>query len=60
MSSSLILAKIRTLASTAIPTVKTMPAIPGKVKVAPKSDIIPVIKTRLIKSETLAAKPNTR
>ena len=32
--SSLILSKIRTFASTAIPIVKTIPAIPGRVKVA--------------------------
>ena len=32
--SSLILSKINTLASTAIPIVKTIPAIPGSVKVA--------------------------
>ena len=32
--SSLILSKMRTLASTAIPTVKAIPAIPGRVKVA--------------------------
>ena len=34
--SSLILSKIRTFASTAIPTVKAIPAIPGNVKVASK------------------------
>ena len=34
-SSSLILSKIKTLASTAIPIVKTIPAIPGRVNVAP-------------------------
>ena len=33
-NSSLILSKIRTLESTAIPIVKTIPAIPGKVRVA--------------------------
>ena len=34
LSSSLILSKIRTFASTAIPIVKIIPAIPGKVSVA--------------------------
>ena len=34
-NSSLILSNIKTFASTAIPIVKTMPAIPGKVNVAP-------------------------
>ena len=33
--SSLILSKTKTLASTAIPMVKTIPAMPGKVNVAP-------------------------
>ena len=33
--SSFILSKIRTLASTAIPIVRTIPAIPGKVKAEP-------------------------
>ena len=60
LSSSLILEKIRTLASTAMPTVKTIPAIPGKVNVAPKSDIIPVIRIILAASAIFAAKPNQR
>ena len=57
-NSSLILEKIRTFASTAIPTVKTIPAIPGNVSVAPSNDIIPVIRTRLEASATFAANPN--
>ena len=35
-NSSLILSKIKTFASTAIPTVKIIPAIPGNVNVASK------------------------
>ena len=38
-NSSLILEKIKTLASTAIPIVKTIPAIPGNVKVADKIQV---------------------
>mgnify|MGYP003317248477 CR=1 FL=1 len=41
-NSSLILSKINTLASTAIPTVKIIPAIPGRVKVASKIVRTPV------------------
>ena len=40
-NSSLILSNIKTFASTAIPTVKIIPAIPGKVKVASKIVNIP-------------------
>ena len=58
-SSSLILENIKTFASTAIPTVRTIPAIPGRVSVAPKRDIIPVIKTKFNIKETLAARPKT-
>ena len=56
---SRILENISTLASTAIPTVKTIPAMPGKVKEAPNRDIIPVIKTKFRINEILAAMPNT-
>ena len=42
--SSLILSKIITLASTAIPIVNTIPAIPGRVNVAWSNDKIPTIK----------------
>ena len=38
LSSSRIRSKISTLASTAIPIVSTIPAIPGKVSVAPNVD----------------------
>ena len=58
LNSSLILQKINTLASTAIPIVKTIPAIPGKVKVAPSNDIKPVIKTTLANKAKFAARPN--
>ena len=45
--SSLILSKIRTLASTAIPMVRTIPAIPGRVKVAPIKDNSEIIINKL-------------
>ena len=38
-NSSLILENIRTFASTAMPTVKTIPAIPGSVKEAPNKTL---------------------
>ena len=47
LSSSDILAKINTFASTAIPTVNTIPAMPGKVNVPPTADIIDVTKIKL-------------
>ena len=59
-SSSLILENIKTFASTAMPTVKTIPAIPGNVNEAPSNDIIPVIRTKLSIKEILAAIPNIR
>ena len=40
--------------------VRTMPAIPGRVRVAPKRDIKPVIKTTLAKRAIFAANPNQR
>ena len=58
-NSSRIRENISTFASTAIPTVKTIPAMPGKVKEAPNRDIIPVIKTKFRINEILAAMPNT-
>ena len=58
--SSRIRAKINTLASTAIPTVSTMPAMPGKVSVAPSRDMMPTNKIRLPDSAITAAMPNTR
>ena len=52
LNSSLILSKIRTFASTAIPTVSTIPAIPDRVKVAWNSDktatIIIIFETNAI------------
>ena len=59
-SSSRILEKISTLASTAIPTVRTIPAMPGKVSVAPNKDITPVIRTIFAAKAMFAAKPNQR
>ena len=53
-NSSLILSKIRTLASTDIPIVNTIPAIPGKVKTAPKPAKIPKIKT-IFKTNAVSA-----
>ena len=44
--SSLIHSKIRTFASTEMPIVKTIPAIPGNVKTAPKPASTPKIRTR--------------
>ena len=57
-NSSDILAKIKTLASTAIPTVRTIPAIPGSVSVAPTRDIIAVTSTRFDIRAIFADKPN--
>ena len=58
-NSSRILEKINTFASTAIPTVRTIPAIPGRVKVAERVDIIATNKTILKVKAKLAATPNT-
>ena len=57
-SSSLILEKIKTFASTAMPMVKTMPAIPGKVSVKPSNDINPVINMTFANNAIFAARPN--
>ena len=46
--SSLILSKIKTLASTAIPTVNIIPAIPGKVSVASNKVKIPTSKNKFM------------
>ena len=56
--SSFILSKISTLASTAIPIVKTMPAIPGNVRVAPIVPNKETIMNKLAISEKLAIIPN--
>ena len=57
-NSSRILEKINTFASTAIPMVRTIPAMPGKVKVADKIDITEAIKTRFNRTAKFAIKPN--
>ena len=59
LNSSLILEKIKTFASTAIPIVKTIPAMPGNVKVADKIDIIALIKTIFNATAILAMTPKT-
>ena len=56
--SSLIRSKIKTFASTAIPTVKIIPAIPGKVNVASNKVRIPINKKRFETSAKLAINPN--
>ena len=45
------------MASTAIPTVKIIPAIPGKVSVASNNVSIPISKNKLNISVTLAINP---
>ena len=56
-SSSLIRSKISTLASTDIPMVKTIPAIPGNVSTAPKLVSTPKINTMLKINAISAAIP---
>ena len=56
--SSLIRSKIKTFASTAIPTVKIIPAIPGKVYVASNKVRIPISKKRFETRAKLAINPN--
>ena len=58
--SSRIREKISTLASTAIPTVNTIPAMPGRVSVAPSIDMTEISNTRLQLSATTATIPNRR
>ena len=55
--SSFILSKIKTFASTAIPTVKIIPAMPGKVSVASKIVNIPTNRIKLIIKAMFATKP---
>ena len=55
-NSSLILSNIRTFASTAIPTVKIIPAIPGKVNVASK--IVNPYIDKFATKAVFAIKPN--
>ena len=48
----------KSIATFKIRTGKTIPAIPGKVNVAPSNDMIPVIRTRFDVRATFAARPN--
>ena len=57
-SSSLIRSYIRTLASTAMPTVNTLPAIPDKVNVARNNHNVAVIIKMLTTNAMFATKPN--
>ena len=57
-SSSRMRSLIRTLASTDIPMVRTMPAIPGKVRVACSSDSEAMMKARFTTSAMMANSPN--
>ena len=57
-NSSFILSNIKTFASTAIPTVKIIPAIPGNVKVASKIVRIQTKKNKLIIRVKLVINPN--
>ena len=59
-SSSRMRSNIKTLASTAIPTVKTIPAIPGNVRDACRRDNKATINTKLENKATLATIPNHR
>ena len=54
--SSLIRSKIRTLASTDIPIVKTIPAIPGNVNTAPKLASTPKIN-KMFNNKAISANP---
>ena len=55
LNSSLILSKIKTLASTDIPIVNTIPAIPGKVKTAPSPARTPKIN-KIFNTRAISAK----
>ena len=56
-SSSLALSQIMIFASTAVPIVKTIPAIPGKVSTAPKLAKIPNKNNKLTANAILAYQP---
>ena len=56
-SSSLILSKIKMLASTDKPMVSTIPAIPGSVSTAPREVNIPIIKKMFATKATSATQP---
>ena len=58
--SSLMRWKINTFASTAMPMVNTIPAMPGKVNVAPKAPRTDIIKITLKISATAAKTPARR
>lgn len=58
LTSSRILSKINTFASTAIPMVRIIPAMPGRVKVAPIKLNAPSIRNRLVKTVTVVNTPN--
>ena len=58
LNSSLILSKIKTLASTDIPIVRTIPAIPGRVKTAPKPANMPKIRSIFNDKAISANKPD--
>ena len=58
-NSSLILSNIKTFASTAIPTVKIIPAIPGNVNVASNNVKIPNKINKLIINVKLVINPKT-
>ena len=57
LNSSLTLSNIKTFASTDIPIVSTIPAIPGRVSTAPKPDRNPNIKTIFNTKATSAKRP---
>ena len=59
-NSSLIRSKMMTLASTAIPIVSTIPAIPGSVNTAPVDTSTPMSNNTLNKRAALAIQPAVR
>ena len=59
-SSSRMRSKIRMFASTAMPTVSTMPAMPGSDSDACSIDSSAVSSTMFVNSTTLATMPNAR
>ncbi len=58
LSSSLILSNMRTLASTAIPIVRMIPAMPGRVRVALRPAKAPIIIIRFRISAKSAIAPD--
>ena len=59
-SSSRMRSKIRTFESTAMPTVRMRPAMPGRVSVDPKYAMAPSTSTTFIKSAITAFTPDSR